>query len=158
MDMSMPFIVESRAEHSGNNTLGNLSLEWAFSDPFVVVGLTSGLSSPRLAEGSNNGGNEVGAGFVGWGGVHMELGGGAVNTGEGGDSGKGIWGGDEDHGDSGDAGGEDIASNLATSESDHAGTGNGSGIVILAKGLAKGVDGKATYDRVGRAECFSSAS
>ncbi|GJR05173.1 hypothetical protein Tco_0528157 [Tanacetum coccineum] len=48
------------------------------------------------------------------------------------DSGKGIWGGDEDHGDSGDAGGEDIASNLATSESDHAGTGNGSGIVILA--------------------------
>ncbi|GJU11782.1 hypothetical protein Tco_1134178 [Tanacetum coccineum] len=53
-------------------------------------------------------------------------------TGEGGDSGKGIWGGDEDHGDSGDAGGEDIASNLATSESDHAGTGNGSGMVILA--------------------------
>ncbi|GJR99435.1 hypothetical protein Tco_0315944 [Tanacetum coccineum] len=40
--------------------------------------------------------------------------------GEGGDSGKGIWGGDEDHGDSGDAGGEDIASSLATSESDHA--------------------------------------
>ncbi|GKG14228.1 hypothetical protein Tco_0353828, partial [Tanacetum coccineum] len=29
-------------------------------------------------------------------------------TGEGGDSGKGIWGGDKDHGDSGDAGGEDI--------------------------------------------------
>ncbi|GJT09840.1 hypothetical protein Tco_0856882 [Tanacetum coccineum] len=36
------------------------------------------------------------------------------------------------HGDSGDAGGEDIASNLATSESDHAGTGNGSGMEILA--------------------------
>ncbi|GJV02357.1 hypothetical protein Tco_1335926 [Tanacetum coccineum] len=56
----------------------------------------------------------------------------AVNTGGGGDNGTGICGGDEDHGDSGDAGGEDIASNLATSESDHAGTGNGSGIVILA--------------------------
>ncbi|GJV28134.1 hypothetical protein Tco_1384582 [Tanacetum coccineum] len=37
------------------------------------------------------------------------LGGGAVNTGGGGDSGTGICGGDEDHGDSGDAGGEDIA-------------------------------------------------
>ncbi|GKD01578.1 hypothetical protein Tco_1171852, partial [Tanacetum coccineum] len=36
---------------------------------------------------------------------------------------KGIWGGDEDHGDSGDAGGEDIASSLATSESYHAGIG-----------------------------------
>ncbi|GKG25062.1 hypothetical protein Tco_0395690, partial [Tanacetum coccineum] len=70
-------------------------------------------------------------------------GGGVDNTGEGGDSGndgdgigggsgKGIWGGDEDHGDSGDAGGEDIASNLATSESDQAGTDNGSGMVILA--------------------------
>ncbi|GJQ91978.1 hypothetical protein Tco_0013828 [Tanacetum coccineum] len=37
------------------------------------------------------------------------LGGGAGNTGEGGDNGTGICGGDEDHGDSGDAGGEDIA-------------------------------------------------
>ncbi|GJR75151.1 hypothetical protein Tco_0087516 [Tanacetum coccineum] len=40
--------------------------------------------------------------------------------------------GDEDHGDSGDAGGEDIASNLATSESVQAGTGSGSGMEILA--------------------------
>nr|GFB10666.1 hypothetical protein [Tanacetum cinerariifolium] len=35
-------------------------------------------------------------------------------------------------GDNGDAGGEDIASSLATSESDQAGIGTGDGIEILA--------------------------
>ncbi|GJV77050.1 hypothetical protein Tco_1508634 [Tanacetum coccineum] len=82
--------------------------------------LTSGLPSLRLSKGSDSGGNKVGAdvcmgvgsGLVG----RIGLGVGDVSTGEGGDSGKGIWGGDEDHGDSGDAGGEDIASNLATSD------------------------------------------
>ncbi|GJQ91988.1 hypothetical protein Tco_0003127 [Tanacetum coccineum] len=90
------------------------------------------MFSLRLADGSNNGGNEVGAvvgkdgGASGLPNERIGLGGGADNTGEGGDSGsdgdgigggsgKGIWGGDEDHGESGDAGGEDIASSLATS-------------------------------------------
>nr|GFD62904.1 hypothetical protein [Tanacetum cinerariifolium] len=43
-----------------------------------------------------------------------------------------IRGGGEDQGDSSDAGGEDIASSLATSESVHAGMGTGAGIEILA--------------------------
>nr|GFA38324.1 hypothetical protein [Tanacetum cinerariifolium] len=52
-------------------------------------------------------------------------GGAGANMGEGGDSiggsgGKGICGGSEDQGDNGDAGGEDIARSLATSESVHA--------------------------------------
>ncbi|GKD04516.1 hypothetical protein Tco_1179490, partial [Tanacetum coccineum] len=67
--------------------------------------LTSGLSSLRLAKGSNNGGNEVGA-DVGMGGGVSGLVGESMKgggNGEGGDSRKGIRGGDEDHGDSGDA-------------------------------------------------------
>nr|GFC61243.1 hypothetical protein [Tanacetum cinerariifolium] len=65
------------------------------------------------------------------------LGGGAgANIGECGDSiggsgGKGIRGGGEDQGDNGDAGGEDIARSLATSESVYAGIGTGAGIEIL---------------------------
>nr|GFA19570.1 hypothetical protein [Tanacetum cinerariifolium] len=50
----------------------------------------------------------------------------------GGSDGKGILGGGEDQGDNGDAGGEDIAKSLATSESLHAGIGTGAGIEILA--------------------------
>nr|GFD09696.1 hypothetical protein [Tanacetum cinerariifolium] len=56
----------------------------------------------------------------------MRLGGGAgANIDEAGDSiggsgGKGICSGGEDQGDNGDAGGEDIARSLATSESVHA--------------------------------------
>nr|GFD49743.1 hypothetical protein [Tanacetum cinerariifolium] len=46
--------------------------------------------------------------------------------------GKGICGGGEDQGDNGDAGGEDIARTLATSESVHAGIGTGAGIEIIA--------------------------
>nr|GFD58703.1 hypothetical protein [Tanacetum cinerariifolium] len=51
-------------------------------------------------------------------------GGAGANMGEGGDSiggsgGKGICGGGEDQGDNGDAGGEDIARSLTTSESVH---------------------------------------
>nr|GFD06060.1 hypothetical protein [Tanacetum cinerariifolium] len=66
------------------------------------------------------------------------LGGGAgANMDEGGDSiggsgGKGIRGGGEEQGDNGDAGGEDIARNLASSESVHDGIGTGAGIEILA--------------------------
>nr|GFD15057.1 hypothetical protein [Tanacetum cinerariifolium] len=66
------------------------------------------------------------------------LGGGAgANIGEGGDSiggsgEKGICGSGEDQGDNGDAGGEDIARSLTTSESVHAGIGTGAGIEILA--------------------------
>nr|GFD09915.1 hypothetical protein [Tanacetum cinerariifolium] len=41
-------------------------------------------------------------------------------------------GGDEDQGDNGDAGGEDIASSLTTFESDQAGIGTRAGIEILA--------------------------
>ncbi|GJT83784.1 hypothetical protein Tco_1058126 [Tanacetum coccineum] len=94
--------------------------------------VTSGLSFYDRSEGSNSGWDMKLEPDVGKVVVHclsiirivaarypnerIGLGGGAVNTGEGGDSGKGIWGGDEDHGDSGDAGGEDIASSLATSE------------------------------------------
>ncbi|GKF95747.1 hypothetical protein Tco_0288482, partial [Tanacetum coccineum] len=63
----------------------------------------------------------------------MGLGGGARdNTGEGGDSGsdgdgiegsgeEGIWESGEDHRESGDDGGVDIARSLATSASDHTG-------------------------------------
>nr|GFC83014.1 transposon Ty3-I Gag-Pol polyprotein [Tanacetum cinerariifolium] len=66
------------------------------------------------------------------------LGGGAgANMDEGGDSiggsgGKGIYGGGEDQGDNGDAGGKDIARSLVTSESVHVGIGTGAGIEILA--------------------------
>ncbi|GJY48264.1 hypothetical protein Tco_0438220 [Tanacetum coccineum] len=57
------------------------------------------------------------------------------NTSEGGDSssdGEGIWGSGEDHKESGDDGGVDIARSLATSASDHTGVGTGAGIEILA--------------------------
>nr|GFC33384.1 hypothetical protein [Tanacetum cinerariifolium] len=66
------------------------------------------------------------------------VGGGAgANMGEGGDSiegsgGEGICGGGKDEGDNGDAGGEDIARSLTTSESVHAGIGTGAGMEILA--------------------------
>nr|GFD17755.1 hypothetical protein [Tanacetum cinerariifolium] len=49
-----------------------------------------------------------------------------------GSGGKGICGGGEDQGDNRDAGGEDIARSLTTSESVHAGIGTGAGIEILA--------------------------
>nr|GEX18647.1 retrovirus-related Pol polyprotein from transposon TNT 1-94 [Tanacetum cinerariifolium] len=55
------------------------------------------------------------------------LGGGAGDK-----MGEGICGGGEDQGDNGDAGGEDIAKSLTTSESVHAGIGTGAGIEILA--------------------------
>nr|GFD58646.1 hypothetical protein [Tanacetum cinerariifolium] len=45
---------------------------------------------------------------------------------------KGICGGGEDQRDNGDAGREDIAKSLATSESVHTGKGTGAGIEILA--------------------------
>ncbi|GKG18903.1 hypothetical protein Tco_0376002, partial [Tanacetum coccineum] len=98
--------------------------------------VTSGLSYLRLAEGSSNGGDEVGTDMGKGGGIPNDgapglvgesmkgggLGGGAGdNTVEGGDSGsngKGIWGCGEDHGESGDDGGVDIARSLATSASD----------------------------------------
>nr|GFD63260.1 hypothetical protein [Tanacetum cinerariifolium] len=48
-----------------------------------------------------------------------------------GSDGKGICGG-EDQGDNGDAGGEDIAISLTTSESVHTGIGTGAGMEILA--------------------------
>nr|GFA84259.1 hypothetical protein [Tanacetum cinerariifolium] len=55
-------------------------------------------------------------------------GGASANMGEGGDNiegsgGKGVCGGGEDQGDNGDAGGEDVARSLTTSESVHAGIG-----------------------------------
>nr|GFD49440.1 hypothetical protein [Tanacetum cinerariifolium] len=50
----------------------------------------------------------------------------------GGSGGKGIYGGGEDQRDNGDAGGEDIARSLTTSESVHAGIGTGAGMEILA--------------------------
>ncbi|GKA47474.1 hypothetical protein Tco_0740357 [Tanacetum coccineum] len=90
------------------------------------------MSSLRLAEGSSNGGDEVGTNM----GKGDGLGGGAgVNTGEGGDSGsdrEGIWGSGEDYGESSDDGGVDIARSLETSASDHTGVGTGAGIEILA--------------------------
>nr|GFD09692.1 hypothetical protein [Tanacetum cinerariifolium] len=60
-------------------------------------------------------------------------GGAGANMGEGGDSiggsgGKGICGGGEDQRDNSNAGGEDIARSLATSESVHAGIGTGAGM------------------------------
>ncbi|GJT97671.1 hypothetical protein Tco_1093189 [Tanacetum coccineum] len=73
------------------------------------------MSSLRLAKGSNNGGNEVGADLGIGGGVSGLMG----ESMKGGGNGREWEGGDEDHRDSGDAGGEDIASSLATSESDH---------------------------------------
>nr|GFC59889.1 hypothetical protein [Tanacetum cinerariifolium] len=66
------------------------------------------------------------------------LGGGVgANMGESGDSiresgGKGICSGGEDQGDNVDAGGEDIARSIATSELVHAGIGTGAGMEILA--------------------------
>ncbi|GJU19732.1 hypothetical protein Tco_1153074 [Tanacetum coccineum] len=96
--------------------------------------VTSGLSSPRLAEGSSSGGDEVGTDMGKGGGIpndgasglvgeSMEGSGGGTgdNTGEGGDSGsdgEGIWGSGEDHGKNGDDGGVDIARSMATSASD----------------------------------------
>ncbi|GKF88051.1 hypothetical protein Tco_0258928 [Tanacetum coccineum] len=87
------------------------------------------MSSLRLAEGSSNGGDEVGTdmgkgsgipdGASGLVGESMKGSGGGAgdNTGESGDSGSdgdGIWGSGEDHGESGDDGGVDIARSLAT--------------------------------------------
>nr|GFD09985.1 reverse transcriptase [Tanacetum cinerariifolium] len=91
----------------------------------------------RLAEGSCDGGG---------------LGGGAgANMGEGGDSiggsgGKGICGGGEDQRDNGDAGGEDIARSLTTSELVHAGIGTGAGMEILAVVRCAGCGGGVVVD------------
>ncbi|GJW18285.1 hypothetical protein Tco_0025721 [Tanacetum coccineum] len=68
---------------------------------------------------------------------------GGADTGKGGDSGsdgdgirgsgrKGIWGSGDDHGESGDDGGVDIARSLATFASGHTGVGTRAGIEILA--------------------------
>ncbi|GKD89269.1 hypothetical protein Tco_1364776, partial [Tanacetum coccineum] len=57
---------------------------------------------------------------------------GSDGDGIGGSGGEGIWGSGEDHAESGDDGGVDIARSLATSTSDHTGVGTGAGIEILA--------------------------
>ncbi|GKF06745.1 hypothetical protein Tco_0037413 [Tanacetum coccineum] len=119
--------------------------------PYLFRGgkVTSGLSSLRLAEGSSNGGDEVGTDMGKGGGIPEDGGGDGDNTGTGDDTGsggdtssdgdgiegigeEGIWGSGEDHGESGDDGKVDIARSLATSASDHTGVGTGVGIEILA--------------------------
>ncbi|GKB13051.1 hypothetical protein Tco_0846974 [Tanacetum coccineum] len=139
-------------------------LHTSYLGPRVIPNLfrggkvTSGLSSLRLAEGSSNGGDEVGIGMGKGGGIPDDgasdlvgesmkgggLGGGAGDkTGECGYCGsdgddsrgscrEGIWGSGEDHEESGDDGGVDIARSLATSTSDHTGVGTGARIEILA--------------------------
>ncbi|GKB10568.1 hypothetical protein Tco_0844491, partial [Tanacetum coccineum] len=52
--------------------------------------------------------------------------------GDSGSDGEGILGSGEDHRESGDDGGVDIARSLATSASNHTGVGTGAGIEILA--------------------------
>ncbi|GKG03883.1 hypothetical protein Tco_0314270, partial [Tanacetum coccineum] len=60
-------------------------------------------------------------------------GGDAGSDGDGieGSGGEGIWGSGEEHGESGDDGGVDIARSLATSALDHTGAGTGAEIEIL---------------------------
>ncbi|GKB57231.1 hypothetical protein Tco_0913417 [Tanacetum coccineum] len=122
------------------------------------------MSSLRLAEGSSNGGDEVGTDMGKGGGIpndgasglvgeSMKGGGGGAgdNTSKGGDSssdGEGIWGSGEDHGESGDDGGVDIARSLATSASDHTGVGTGAGIEILAVTRYAGCGGGVATDSI----------
>ncbi|GKF05224.1 hypothetical protein Tco_0035892, partial [Tanacetum coccineum] len=97
---------------------------------------TSGLSSLRLAEGSSNGGDEVGTDMGKSGGIHddgaSDLVGESMKGGGNGSDGDGHG---EDHGESGDDGGVDIARRLATSASDHTGVGES------MKGGGNGSDG-----------------
>ncbi|GJR69882.1 hypothetical protein Tco_0015947 [Tanacetum coccineum] len=73
-------------------------------------------AKPRKSQSSVNNGGDTGS----------------DGDGIGGSGGEGIWGSGEDHGESGDDGGVDIARSLATSASDHTGVGTRAGIEILA--------------------------
>ncbi|GJZ02393.1 hypothetical protein Tco_0520354 [Tanacetum coccineum] len=103
-----------------------------------------------LAEGSSNGGDEVGTDMGKGSGIPDDYASdlvgesmkGSDDTGSGGDTGsdgdgiggsggEGIWGSGEYHGESGDDGRVDIARSLATSASDHTSVGTGAGIEIL---------------------------
>ncbi|GKF94901.1 hypothetical protein Tco_0284601, partial [Tanacetum coccineum] len=109
-----------------------------------------------LAEGSNNGSNEIeadvgmGGGAFGLVGESMKGGGNGreweCESGDSGSDGEGILGSGEDHGESGDDGGVDIARSLATSASDHIGVGTGAGIEILAVTRYAGCGGGVAAD------------
>ncbi|GJT03574.1 hypothetical protein Tco_0824743 [Tanacetum coccineum] len=82
------------------------------------------MSRAAIYRGENNGAvcvGKIGIGFLAGNAVIVVFRGG-----------EGIWGSGEDHGESGDDGGVDIARSLATSASDHTGVGTGAGIEILA--------------------------
>ncbi|GJV83092.1 hypothetical protein Tco_1522990 [Tanacetum coccineum] len=91
---------------------------------FLSGKVTSGLFFLRLAEGSSNGGDEVGTDMGKGGGIPDDgasdlvgesmKGGGNGEGGDSGSDGEGIWGSGEDHGESGDDGGVDIARSMAT--------------------------------------------
>ncbi|GJR02149.1 hypothetical protein Tco_0525133 [Tanacetum coccineum] len=109
--------------------------------------VTSGLSSLRSVESKCKGGvpddgapsmvweSIMGGGLAG-GGADIGKGGDSGSDGDGieGSGGEGIWGSGDDHGESGDDGGVDIARSLATYASDQTGVGTGAGIEILAIG------------------------